>query len=431
MYANTFNNLQAAIDATPDGGLLYLPAGDYPVSGSGDQLLLISKAITIQGEGRGSRIVVASSVPSTTDVMRVHGAGTQIEGLRLSDFAIVPQSGQPARYGLNLDSKSGQHVIANATICRLSIGSFGSEAIALFGPTPPAFDGVFTSSITECSLSNGMLLDQAGDSLTITQNTFSGNGRITINLIGRGSNTAHGFVFMFNNVTCTGGIQVINAWQGSISYNNIELYEGATGSNGAVLDLDGNTTIPPESFEVRSNYIGPGSAGITSIRVNNTKSTRIEGNTLPRSIGGKTIVITANGDRTQIFANRNQPYGELIGAWLQDNGTNTQIVYIDPNTGKLTIPQQVNVGAIQIGNGSPIVNSSRITQYAGEIITTNTDSDVLIDPRIKAGAVCSAVPYNSIAAQMTGVYAAAGDGLVRLFHPQVAGGGFSILYTGP
>ena len=183
-------------------------------------------------------------------------------------FAIVAQSGQPARYGLNLDSRPGQNVIANATISRLFIGSFGSEAIAVLGPTPPAFDGVFTSSITECALSNGMLLDQAGDSLTITQNTFSGGGRITINLVGRGSNTAHGFVFMFNNVTCTGGIQVINAWQGSISYNNIELYDGATGSNGAVIDLDGNASIPPESFEVRSNYVGPGPAGIIGIRVN-------------------------------------------------------------------------------------------------------------------------------------------------------------------
>ena len=91
-------------------------------------------------------------------------------------------------------------------------------------------------------------------------------------------------------------------------------------------------------------------------------------------------MITSNADRTQLLVNRTQPAGELIGTWLQDSGSNTQVVYIDPNTGKMVIPQQVNVGAISIGNGTPLLNSGRVTQYIGEIITTASDSDVLIDP---------------------------------------------------
>ena len=429
--ASDFTTLQAAIDATPSGGTLFLPVGDYPLSGSGAQLLLIAKGITIQGEGRGSRILVAASVPATTDVIRVNSSVGEIVGLRLTDFSIQAAGGRPGRYGINLDAGPGSSIIADASISRIGIGAFGSEGLAMFGPTPPAgFDGVFTSSVTECSIVGGMLLERAGDSLTITNNKFSGHGRITINLIGQGSNTAHGFVFMFNNVTSAGGIQVLNAWQGAISYNNIELYDGATGSNNAVIDLEGNAAIPPESFEVRGNYVGPGPVGMTSIRLNRVKGTRIEGNTLPRSINGKTILTTANADRTQILYNQTQPSGELITSWLQDNGSNTHIIYLHPNTGTLTLPGRIDVQEISVGGGARITSSNHLLQYIGEIVTTAAAQNSLYDPSFKVGTLCLAVPYNPAAAAMTGVYAASGDGVVTLIHPPTAGAGFSIFCTG-
>lgn len=428
--ANQFPTLQQAIDATPQGGTLFLPIGDYPVSGSGPQLLLVSRGITIQGEGRGSRILVNGSVPASTDIIRVNSASTEVVGLRLVDFAIVPASGTPGRYGINLDAQTGTNIIADASISRLLIGPFGSAGLAMFGPTPPNFDGIFTSAVTGCTILNGMLLERAGDSLTITQNKFSGTGRITVNLVGRGSNTAHGFVFMFNNVTCTGGIQVLNAWQGAISYNNIELYDGATGSNNAVVDLEGNVSIPPESFEVRGNYIGPGPIGLTSIRVNRFRGTRIEGNTLPRSINGKILVITPNADRTQLFLNRTQPDGELIASWLQNDGTNTMVTYIHPNTGRLTFPERVDFDELVVGNGAPIKSSNHLLQYIGEIVTTASGSNNLADARVKVGTACLAVPYNPTAANMTGVYAATGNGVVTLIHPPTAGGGFFIFCMG-
>lgn len=115
---------------------------------------------------------------------------------------------------------------------------------------------------------------------------------------------------------------------------------------------------------------------------------------------------------------------------MQDGGANTQIIYIDPNTGRLTFPEQVNLSSIAIGGGAPLCSSNQIQQYIGEMVTSSSDSVILVDSRIKAGAVCSAVPYNQIGANMAGVYAAAGDGIVIVFHPAMAGGGFSIICTG-
>ncbi len=427
--ASQYASLQDAINATPEGGKLFIPIGDYPVSGTGAQLLIISKGITIQGEGRGSRIIVASSVPATTDVIRVFSSTGEIAGLHLSDFSIQPESGNPARFGINLDANLGTNPIADGSILRVSIGEFGAEGIAMLGPTPPNFDGIFTFAITECSIRGGLLLDRAGDSLTITANKFWGGGQILVNLIGQGSNTAHGFVFMFNNVTCSGGIRILNSWQGAISYNNIELYDGAVGSNGAVINLEGNVSIPPENFEIRGNYIGPGPSVPVSIRVNHAAGTRVEGNMLPRGTG-KTVLLTGNADRTQIMFNRAQPYGELISSWLEDNGTNTSTLYVHPNTGKLTLTDRLDVDAISVGGGTAVNNSNLLVQYIGEIVTTASTSDSLSDPRIKVGATCLAVPYNPVAADMTGVYAAAGNGIVTLVHPAESGGGFSIFSTG-
>jgi hypothetical protein len=369
--------IQAAINAVPPGGtFLWPPSGlCYITSG-----LSVSKPVSFAGTGWGSGLLVASSLSAFTDVIHVYNPSSPIQGLRFKDFAIVPASGRPARYGIYFDAQKGTNVISNFVIDHMSIRQFGSAGIGFQGPTPPAFDGIFTSSITHSSIYGGLNLQNAGDSLTITGNTITGIGTITVNLLGLGSNTAHGFNFFFNNVTCTGGINVINAWRGSISYNNIELYPGATGTNGAVINLEGNPTLPPESFEVRGNYIGPGGGVPDSIRVNYMKGTRIEGNMLPRG-NGHVVVTTPNADRTQVYWNREQPYGELIPTWLSDQGTNTDVDLIDPNTGKHTFNNQINFNTgISIGGGTLLGTTNQTGN--GNLVLSN--SPIINRPTLNA-----------------------------------------------
>ena len=380
-YADQYSSIQAAIDDTPAGGTLKIPVGTYVLSGSGAQLLLIQKGITVEGDGWGSVLQVPSSVSNATDVIRVHSNSSAMFGLVFRNFAIVPASGTPARYGINFDAQNGTNAIADFQLDHLQIGQLGGAAVAALGPSPPAFNGVFTSIIENSVLAGGFEFQHAGDSLAIYHNTIPGSGTVTINLVGAGSNTAHGFLFMGNNVTCSGGIHVLNAWNGVIAYNNIELYSGGTGSNGAVLDLDGNAAIPPENFEVTGNFLA--GVGLTGIRVNQMVGTYIGQNMLPRG-SGPSIQITQLADRTQIMANRTQPAGELISTWLDDRGGNTIVDYIHPNTGRRTITAQTDFQkGISINDG-PALQTSNQTGTGDLVLSTwpTLNSPQLKDPTI-------------------------------------------------
>ena len=371
-YADQYASLQAAIDDTPEGGTLKIPIGTYVLSGSGAQLLLIQKSMTVEGDGWGSVLQVPSSVSNVTDVIRVNKNSGQTFGLVFRNFEIQPASGAPARYGINFDAQNGTSIIADFQLDHLLIGQLGGAAVAARGPGPPVYDGVFTSIIENSQLTGGIDFQQAGDSLSIYHNTIPGSGAVTINLVGVGSNTAHGFLFMGNNVTCTGGIHLLNAWNGVIAYNNIELYPGATGSNGAILDLDGNPAIPPENFEVVGNFLA--GRGLTGIRVNQMVGTYIGQNMLPRG-SGPTIRITQLADRTQVIMNRTQPAGELISTWLDDRGGNTIVDYIHPNTGRRTITAQMDLQkGISINDGPALQTSTQTG--TGDLVLSNS-------PRLK------------------------------------------------
>jgi Pectate lyase superfamily protein len=361
--------LQQAINATPTGGTLYFPQGNFCLVTA---TLTISKAIKLYGSGWNSGLLVGTSLGASADVIHVYDSSSPIVGMVMEDFAIATEGGTPGRYGVYLDGATGANSISGFLINHIQIQQLGNAGIATNGPTPPTFNGVFTSTLSNSSIVGGLNLQNAGDSLTITGNVFSGGGSITVNLVGYRSDTAHGFNFFHNNVTCTGGINVVNAWGGAISYNNIELYAGATGTNGAVINLEGNAALPPENFEVRGNYIGagPGSVAI-GIRVNNMKGTRIEGNTLPRAPGGYVIVTTVNADRTEIMMNREQPYGETISGWLSDAGTNTVLEFVDPYSGKLTFDQQVNFNSGISINGYPELSTTAQTGN-GSLVLSNS-----------------------------------------------------------
>jgi hypothetical protein len=369
--------LQQAIDATPAGGALFFPQGNFCVVSS---TLTISKSIKLIGSGWNSGLLVASSFSKSEDVIHVHNNSAEIEGMVMEDFAIATAGNSPARYGIYLDGPTGSNPICGFRINHIQVAQLGNAGIATNGPTPPKYDGIFTSSISNSTIAGGLNLLNAGDSLTITGNVFNGTGSITVNLIGFASDTAHGFNFFHNNVTCSGGINVVNAWGGAISYNNIELYAGATGTNGAVINLEGNSTLPPENFELRGNYIGAGPGSVqTGIRVNNMKGTRIEGNTLPRAPGGFVIVTTANADRTEITMNREQPYGETIATWLSDAGTNTIVELVDPFSGKLTFNGQVNFNSGIAINGYPELQTTAQTG-SGSLVLSN--SPTLVNPSL-------------------------------------------------
>ncbi len=85
--AQHYASLAEAKNATPSGGTLYLPPGDYPVT---EDFLLTDKPINIIGSGWGSRIVVGANNIVGLGLVSSAGATTdRVQIGQFSDFSVV------------------------------------------------------------------------------------------------------------------------------------------------------------------------------------------------------------------------------------------------------------------------------------------------------------------------------------------------------
>jgi hypothetical protein len=244
---NDRSAIQTAINATPPGGTLLVPPGQYLLNGSGTELILIGgKAITLSCSGWGeTKFIVAASVPNTTDVVRLQGPSI---GFVMQNCQFVPQSGTPARNALNLDATSahnGQRIIADFVLSHNNFGGFGGKGIATTFLT--LTDGVFCGVIEKNEIVNGIALDRAGDLLTIRDNVLVGRGPgIMVNLVG--PPTANELKIEHNAITtCSGGVVVKASGKLRLQDNYFE--PGAAcanlkSPNGALVELIGSSAAP-------------------------------------------------------------------------------------------------------------------------------------------------------------------------------------------
>jgi hypothetical protein len=80
------DGILAAISEVPEGGTLFIPAGEY----LSDEQILISSRINVRGEGIGS--VLAFALDTATDGLVIDGPGL-LYGLAWKDFAIAGGAG--------------------------------------------------------------------------------------------------------------------------------------------------------------------------------------------------------------------------------------------------------------------------------------------------------------------------------------------------
>lgn len=233
--------IQAAIEAAePTYGTVYVPNGNYLLRGTGDQLLLVSRSINILGESWGGvNLVVHQSVPSTTDVIRLHPAvGVAFQQFTIENLFIVPASGTPARHGLVVDTTDAG--IAYATFRNIRINAIGGRAVYTVNPT--LSDGFYTSTFENCYFSGGCKLQRAGDSIVFRQNTITGaNIGIEADFVVGATQ----FDILENNITSTSSaIKIGLAGLVVIRENNIEATAGAAYPGVPVIDLAGDVAQP-------------------------------------------------------------------------------------------------------------------------------------------------------------------------------------------
>jgi hypothetical protein len=324
--------LQAAITAgIAAKQLVYLPAGDYLVSGSGTECLLANGIFPgIIGAGMNrSRIVVSATVGASTDVLRIVGSGAT--GLRMAMFSVVPVSGTPARYGINIDVSV--LTLSYAVLDQIQVGTFGDYSIISTNPTPN-IDGWFTTSLTDCVIVGGINFRKAGDSLRLIKSTITGVRGIVVDLVATASGGAHLLLIQDCNITCDAGTRVIGGSVCRIIHNNMEQPNVNTGPNQALIDLDGTVGKPIINAVIAWNFLGATTGNcLSTVRVNYaTGACLFQNDTIAPGILPTYAAyrITANAIATMIFGEVLEPFGTVIDGLTEDLGTGTQIDWISP-----------------------------------------------------------------------------------------------------
>ncbi|WP_217591689.1 glycoside hydrolase family 55 protein [Cohnella sp. GbtcB17] len=298
----TTNDRQAIQDAITaagvKGGTVYIPGGDYLINGTGTELLLITRPIHILGDGFFSRLVVAATVPNTTDVIRISpelGIGWQFG---IDSINIIPQEGsKPARHALNIDISTYPQFMSKLLLQNNYFWQLGGNAVKL--TNPKGDPSLFTSSFENNVFYGGLSLLNAGDSINILGNTITGDniGVELSQVVG-----AAKVVVAFNNITAAGGaIRVTEGNQVKILYNQIEQNVPHTSAHQAAISLDGEVNPVVFSQIVGNNVNGWGYAGHVdyAIKIGNAVSTKISGNTLATGTIG-TIKLEPDATLTEI-----------------------------------------------------------------------------------------------------------------------------------
>jgi hypothetical protein len=243
-------------------GTLYFPAGTYLVSGVGTEIILISTSIQIKGEGKlNSRIKVKNTTGATTDIfvyMPATASDLDSRGFTFQDMCIEYESPTNGRHALVLDGRT--NYIADFLIADSTFYVGSGSSVVMLGPT--SGDGVFAGSVERNFMCKAPIIDHGGDTLRVMDNTITGpaSDEIYVSLV-PGATT---FMFCGNNVTCGGGMQINSVGASSgvkivIERNIFEIYTaGATGSDGAILNLTGITGAGQYLYgtSVHKNHFG-------------------------------------------------------------------------------------------------------------------------------------------------------------------------------
>lgn len=242
---------QNAIANTPQGGTLYIPVGEYLLSGSGSAILTIDENISVLGEGEYSSLLIKSDVPGTRDVLRISPANsTKKTFFSISNFSINPQFGKPARHGIHLDVTNAGQFLSKMTIEKLHINQLGGRALRLSNPTN--VDGFFTSHIKDNLFYGGLDFERIGDSVYINNNTITGDYEgIKISAV----EGAVSVTIKENNITSAGGaIRIDGASQIKMLHNQLEQVYTYTGAVNAMVYV--NSSQMPEIIGNNMNARG-------------------------------------------------------------------------------------------------------------------------------------------------------------------------------
>lgn len=332
-------DIQAAIDSLPtNGGVVYLDDGDHILRGIGTELIKITKPIKLIGNGYKSKLIIDSTVPNTTDIIRIVpvGGGVLTSDLYIGNFCIwTGDTNNHGQYAIHLDLTDATAHISRMMIERLNIykGSF-LDGIKLTNPT--GTDAFYCSTIQDCLIDNGINLERSGDSNNILRNQITGYrpGIVMTTVTGAAMTIIEG-----NNITAQGGaIRVISANQVKICNNQIEqvlTYNSDKDTNVYLKDC--------EECEIVGNNINAHALVSNCILIEgNSFNNRIDDNLLNVPILRHIEIATST----------------VVGTVIGKNGR-----FLDVNSIEKEFPIVQNLGSKTVGVPVPITLSAGATDF--------------------------------------------------------------------
>jgi hypothetical protein len=332
---NDTDAIAAALSAAGSRGRLLISQGTYLVSGSSSEIFLVGNAIEIEGTGRGSIIMVGSSTGASTDIFRITPANSGYNDgrmIKLSGFSIFPQSGTPGRHGIAIDVDSATEVAAMLQLDRLSIGALGGRGVASISHT----DGFFDSSITNCVIANGILLDYGGDNLYVEHCITTGaNYGLEVTLV-TGSSA---LVVRQNAFVGAGGVLLHRARAAVICENQFEPQQtiATIGGRKSLICIQGDVERI-DSAKIHNNTfnVAP-SVSDTAIYVDNGYGADVESNVFtPGTASAQFLYTTSAANNTRIGQNTSAYDGVSSVINLYEYNTSTETLQFFTDFGEAT-----------------------------------------------------------------------------------------------
>jgi len=431
--------IQAAIDACPIYGVVFVPQGSYKLTDS----LIFTRPLRFCGVGNGSIFNVAASVGDTTDVFVVappaNGGGVFYGNYwEFVDFSIYTTT---ARHAIYLDGTN--NIIRDALFTGLVLTGVRSVGNAIYATAqnPAVGDGIpHTTTIQRNVLTNGITFLDAGDQVKIRDNHIVGVGGIDVTM-----QLAAGLLVIENNViTSDEGIHIGYANSPIIRGNQFETLATFTGSNGAFVDIDGDDT----TYRVNEAVVSDNDFQIvnaihtTCIRVNWADRTLIYGNKLYAPYSDSLdLDITTNARDTEVGVNAYVAVTPGYPIRISDLGVNLSGTMLRKplwiNSGASTVETEF----FRLGRVSDFArynsiystsNSSGLASIAFKVhdgVTGTSQATVMT--LLGSGEVAAIGPLDlegsvelpaMTAGGTTGVYAGPRS-LARIFQPALAAGG--------
>lgn len=300
--------IQAAMTATPNGGVLDIPAGAanglsgclIKRQGANNYALLQDHPFSIKGHGHFSNLMTDPSIPATVDNILVQAgsfdwANTVWESFSIGDYPsfLPPTLQMYTRHGkraLALVEVPLATSFAGVIVRNMTIGESGND-YSLYMGHPSGGHSQF--NIFEANkIWGGVRFEFVADSNRIIRNTLQGSstfGGLFSFVSGAGK-----FEFSGNNVTWAGGFKMDSSFAPVVRDNYFEELYPTSEVNNAMVDFNGGVgTIAFPSFT--GNVVNAGvSSTSTPVRYSNVSFGNFGDNTITTSTARTGVISNAS-----------------------------------------------------------------------------------------------------------------------------------------